>query len=215
MSGERLKLSLASKEHKLFCQGTLIHATSVWLLEDFLLGEGLLSLCQQAKKEGRTISESTMWHPEDNLYVKFLRLPSLDLAKNASALIKHFWDFADPESQHPTGLMVRNGQAVKLFKDCPDWADYSDSYDYPYFYGIKDAVLPQDIEGVIIYTYTGIVEMRDQSPDRLMINPLRIITEFVFETVRKAEEKLNKTIPVLDNFGREIKQQKFPPSVQA
>ncbi len=196
MSGERLKLQMADQVHRLFSQGTLIHVTRAGMqedLEDILLGSGLLSPCLQAERRGETISNGTGDHPEDNLYVKFLRLPSLDHRENAIALIGHFWDFADPETILPIGFIVRNSQAEQL------WGRHSGWGYYPDYYGIRDQVPSEAVEGVIIF----VSPFSDQNFDRLKLGNIQTTIAFVSAVLQQAEATKGKR-PILDNFGREI-----------
>jgi len=197
MDKERPKVHLSPEVHPLFSQGTLIHVTELEILEDVLLENGLFSPCQKAMREGKTIPEGTMWHPEDNLYVKFLRLPGIDYLENYLKLIGHFHQFANPEDLLPVGFMVKNDQAVLMFEQHPVWKDSGD------YYGIKDSVPSEDIVGVIIYT--GIDP--ENTYGWFDIGPGRITTSLTLEIVRKAEEKQEREIPVLDNFGRKITEQ--------
>lgn len=205
-----MEISIAQKTDKLFTQGILIHVTDIEHLGDILLQRGLLSPFLQAQQEGRTVPESTPWHPQDNLYVKFLRLPSTDSNKNIRILRSHFHEFGHLDWGAPIGLIVENNQAIKLFEDLGE-EDEADLDSWPYheshFYGIRDSVLPQDILGIVIFL-VGITENPKETLRLLTVEPaLRIPLLAVMEMVRKAETKLGKRIRIFDDAGREILRQ--------
>ena len=195
MGQERLSIHLSQEVHPLFSQGTLIHVTGLGVLEDALLGDGLLSPCKQAERDGKTIPEDTSYHPRDNVNVKFLRLPSLDYRGNCSKLIGHFSEFTF-SYELPIGFMVRNNKAILMFKEHPITKNGGDHY------GIRDTVSPQEIEGIIISTG---IDVEDTS--WLDSSRGQTILGLVLNVVRQTQEKQKRKIPVLDNFGRELLQE--------
>lgn len=142
------------------------------------LRKGFVSPREEGKRKNRIVSKGTIWHPTENLYVKFLQLPSQDRQNNFWALHQHFQTFGHlGEETWSIGFGLPPQETVILWIGEP-------------YVGIEQQVAPEAIQFLVIPLVPLLVT---RAPHLRMEHNLRDWTKSSKLLVKSTEDCLSLT----------------------